>query len=261
MFDYHMHSSVSFDSVCPAKDMLEAAEKAGLKEICFTDHMDYGNDLNDTSMTFTPEQYSAAYDSLTSDALLIRRGVEFGMTLINREVMDRDLKKRNYDFVLGSIHFVNGLDPYYEEFWAGKTVKQAFRDYLDETLACVKIHENYDVLGHLTYVCKSPFNPTHEPVLYAEYQEVAQEIMRILVQKGKGMEINTSGVDSAGVFLPSVEYLRRFKELGGEIVTIGSDAHNAARVGQYTNEAAEILKDIFGYVCTFEGRKPIFHKL
>ena len=261
MFDYHMHSSVSFDSVCSARDMLAAAEKAGLKEICFTDHMDYNNDLNDTSMTFTPEQYSAAYDSLTSDMLLIRRGVEFGLTLTNREVMERDLKKRNYDFVLGSIHFVNGLDPYYEEFWAGKTVKQAFRNYLDETLACVKIHDNYDVLGHLTYVCKSTFNPTHEPVLYAEYQEVAQEIMRILVQKGKGMEINTSGVDAAGAYLPSAEYLRRFKELGGEIVTVGSDAHNAARVGQYTHEAAEILKDIFGYVCTFEGRKPIFHKL
>jgi len=75
------------------------------------------------------------------------------------------------------------------------------------------------------------------------------------------MEINTSGVDSAGVFLPSADYLRRFKELGGEIVTIGSDAHNAARVGQYTYEAAEILKDIFGYACTFEGRRPIFHKL
>ena len=85
--------------------------------------------------------------------------------------------------------------------------------------------------------------------------------MKVLVQKGKGMEINTSGVDRAGVYLPNAEFLKRFKELGGEIVTVGSDAHDASRVGQYVPEALEILKDIFGYVCTFEARKPIFHKL
>ena len=85
--------------------------------------------------------------------------------------------------------------------------------------------------------------------------------MKVIISKGKGMEINSSGVDVVGAFLPSADYLRRFKELGGEIVTMGSDAHNTVRVGQYADQAMEILKDIFGYVCTFEDRKPIFHKL
>ena len=75
------------------------------------------------------------------------------------------------------------------------------------------------------------------------------------------MEINTSGVDRCGGFLPTADFFRRFKELGGEIVTIGSDSHNAERVGQYSKEACEIMKEIFGYVCTFEKRQPIFHKL
>jgi histidinol-phosphatase (PHP family) len=75
------------------------------------------------------------------------------------------------------------------------------------------------------------------------------------------MEINTSGVDRCGDFLPYDVYFRRFKELGGEIVTVGSDAHNWKRVGQYSDRACDVLKEIFGYVCTFEGRKPIFHKL
>ena len=75
------------------------------------------------------------------------------------------------------------------------------------------------------------------------------------------MEINSSGVDRVGEFLPSADFLRRFHELGGEIVTIGSDAHAADRVGQYHKEALEIEKDIFGHVCTFENRTPIFHKL
>ena len=91
-------------------------------------------------------------------------------------------------------------------------------------------------------------------------REIIDEILRILAAKGKGLEMNTSGVDRCGGFLPTADYFRRFRELGGEIVTIGSDAHRCDRVGQYSREAAQILKDIFGYVCTFENRQPIFHK-
>ena len=83
----------------------------------------------------------------------------------------------------------------------------------------------------------------------------------VLVAKGKGMEINTSGVDRCGCFLPEKIHLQRFRELGGEIITLGSDAHDPSRVGQYAKEALDILKDVFGHVCTFENRKPIFHKL
>jgi histidinol-phosphatase (PHP family) len=96
---------------------------------------------------------------------------------------------------------------------------------------------------------------------FAEHRELIDEILRTLADKGKGMEMNTSGVNRCGGYLPTADYFRRFKELGGEIVTVGSDAHTADRVGEYTFEACEILKDIFGYVCTFEDRKPIFHKL
>lgn len=85
--------------------------------------------------------------------------------------------------------------------------------------------------------------------------------MKVVISKGKGMEINTSGVDRVGGFLPSAAFLKRYRELGGEIVTVGSDAHAPDRVGQCTREALAILKEIFGYVCTFENRKPIFHKL
>ena len=94
-----------------------------------------------------------------------------------------------------------------------------------------------------------------------EYRSVFDDLHDPDIRVCKGMEINTSGVDRCGAFLPSADFMRRFKELGGQIVTVGSDAHDAGRVGQYCHEAAHILQDIFGYVCTFEGRKPTFHKL
>ena len=168
---------------------------------------------------------------------------------------------RHFDFVLGSVHFVNEQDIYYKEFWQNKTVEQAVALFLEETLKCVEHHDGYDVLGHLSYICKARAHPDPKPLYYRDHREIVDEIMKILVRKGKGMEINTSGVDRCGDFLPTEEFFRRFKELGGEIVTIGSDAHNAERVGQYSGRACQMMKDIFGYVCTFEDRKPIFHKL
>ncbi len=261
MFDFHLHTNVSFDSTAKAESMALAAKAAGLKEICFTDHWDYNSDPNKAHNPFDLAAYSAAYDGLTVPGLTIRRGVEFGLTAWNRPQLQELLAARKFDFVIGSMHFVDGWDPYDAEYWQDKTTYQAFYRYLEATLECVKLHDDYDVLGHLTYVCKSVHNPTHQPVVYKEYAEVTDEILRVLVQKGKGMEINTSGVDRAGDFLPGAPFLNRFYALGGRIVTLGSDAHDESRVGQYSKEALEILKDIFGHVCTFQNREPVFHKL
>ena len=261
MFDYHMHSRVSFDGHDIGAAMAQAALKAGLKEICFTDHLDYDPLEKMGCMAFDTALYSAEYDQLAVPGLKIRRGMEFGMTPDNLAQFKEDLKRRPFDFVLGSVHFVDDLDVYFEEWWSGKTVAEAEKRYLEATLECVNIHDDFDVLAHLTYIAKTHCHPAPRPVPYEANRELADEILRTLAAKGKGLEMNTSGVDRCGDFLPGAEYFRRFKELGGEIVTIGSDAHAVNRVGQYSYKACEILKDIFGYVCTFENRKPIFHKL
>ena len=261
MFDFHMHSRVSFDGHNTGAEMAQAAKAAGLKEICFTDHLDYDPFEKMGIMAFDTESYNAEYDNLEVPGLIIRRGMEFGMTVDNRAQFKQDLQRRHFDFVLGSVHFVDGLDVYFEEYWSGKSIFQAERRFLEATLDCVNLHEDYDVLAHLTYIAKTRCHPAPRPVSFDDHRELIDEILRVVVKKGKGLEINTSGVDRAGDFLPGAEYMRRFRELGGEIVTIGSDAHTCDRVGQYSGTACEMLKDIFGYVCTFENRQPVFHKL
>ncbi len=261
MFDFHMHSTVSFDGHDSAESMVEAAAKAGLKEICFTDHIDYFVNVDKQEWVFDTQVYNRTYDVLEHPDVKIRRGLEFGIKPYNAPQLKEDLKRRPFDFVLGSVHFVDELDVYYREYWDGKTVFEAERRYLEETLKCVEVHADYDVLGHLTYIGKARAHHAPRAVPFAEHEELIDEILRVLVSKGKGMEINTSGVDRCGDFLPAEVYLRRFHELGGEIVTVGSDAHTASRVGQYADRACAILKDIFGYVCTFENRQPVFHKL
>jgi len=261
MFDFHMHSRVSFDGHDTGEALAKAAAAAGLKEICFTDHLDYDPRGIMKNIAFDTAAYSAEYDHLDIPGLIIRRGAEFGLARNNQEQFRLDMARRPFDFVLGSIHFVDDLDVYFQEYWDGKTIFEAERRYLEESLACIQVHDGFDVLAHLTYISKCHAHPAPRPVSFNDHREIIEAILENIVSKGIGMELNTSGVDRCGDYLPSIDMLRRFRELGGEIVTIGSDAHRCNRVGQYTFEACDILKDIFGYVCTFEKRQPIFHKL
>ena len=261
MFDFHMHSHVSFDGRDTARNMAETAVKYGLTEICFTDHMDYDPLDPAHELTFDLVAYNREYGELDIPGLTIRRGFEFGMLPNNMEQFVKDESRRNWDFVIGSVHFVDGLDVYFPQYWDLKTPYQAILRSFEETLTCVQNHDSFDVLGHLTYLGKCRANPEKKPILYKDYREVTDEIFKVLIEKGKGIECNTSGLDSCGALLPDADYLRRFRELGGEIVTVGSDAHHSNRVGQYCREAAELVQDIFGYVCTFAGRKPCFHRL
>ena len=258
MFDFHMHTTVSYDGHNTGAEMALAARNAGLKEICFTDHLDY-DPRGLMKMDFDTDAYNAAYDGMEVPGLTIRRGAEFGMLRHNPEQLKKDLQRRHFDFIIGSCHFTEDLDIYFPPFWEGKTMEQAETLYLEEVLSCVQAHDDFDVLGHLTYISKAASNPTHRPVAYERYRELVDEILRTLARKGKGMEVNTSGMARCGVFLPEAVYLRRFKELGGQIVTVGSDAHDVKRVGENCLTAARMVADIFGYVCTFHDRKPVFH--
>lgn len=261
MFDYHMHSRVSFDSKEDPANIIKAAEKMGLREICFTDHTDYFLNVEQQKWVFDQNVYSENYDHLTHPTIKIRRGMEFGLKPYNAAQLAADAKLRDYDFILGSVHFVNEVDVYERSYWDNISVEAAEIQYLEETLRCVQHHDGYDVLGHLTYLSKCPGHPTHKNIDLDKYRDIVEEILKVVIDKGKGIEVNTSGVDRCGDFLPGMNYVRLYKALGGQIITIGSDAHTADRVGQYSHEAAALLKDIMGNVCTFEGRKPIFHKL
>ncbi len=257
MYDYHMHTTVSFDGHNSGLAMAQAAAARGLTEICFTDHIDYTPEMD---MVFDTAVYNAEYDGLEVPGLKIRRGMEFGLTPDNAAQLKIDLGRRPFDFVLGSVHLIDGVDVYFAEYWQEKGYEGGLRLFLERTLECVRVHEDYDVLGHLTYVSKARGNPNHALIRYADHRSLLDEILQELVKHGKGMELNTSGIDRCGGPLPTLDYFQRFHELGGRIVTVGSDAHDVGRAGQYTHEMVAELKKIFGYVCTFEDRRPIFHR-
>ena len=261
MFDFHMHTTVSYDGHNTPLEMARSAVDAGLKEICFTDHRDYQQSVPRETTAYSLEAYRSAYEGLEIPGLVIRHGTEVSLCPWNKAEIQADLRAYPYDFVLGSIHFIDDQDIYFPEFWAGRDFIAMERIYFEETLRCVQLHDDFDVLGHLTYISKCKGHPCPRIIPLEDHKDVIAEIMKTLIAKGKGMEINTSGVDRCGDYLPGIPYLKLFKDLGGQIITVGSDAHTTDRVGQYTTDAMAIAKEIFGQVCTYQGRQPIFHKL
>lgn len=260
MFDYHLHSTVSYDGRSTPQEIALAAVQAGLREICFTDHLDYQQSSPREVYTYSIDSYRKGYEGLNIPGLTIRHGAEVGMTSWNKAQVEQDLSEYPYDFVIGSVHFIDDIDIYYPEFWEGRDFLSTEQVYFEEVLRCIRIHDDFDVLGHLTYISKCKGHPSPRIIPLEDHKELFAEIMKALIAKDKGMEINTSGVDRCGDFLPGREYLELFKDLGGKIVTVGSDAHAADRAGQYVSQGIAMAKEIFGHVCTFENREPIFHK-
>lgn len=267
--DYHMHSSYSFDSEEKMKNMIEASIQKGLKSICFTEHMDIGGPVTEE---WPEHAWEVNVDSYLYDLINTRADydgqieVNFGLELGLQQAVFREnaicAKAHEFDFIIGSIHFVNGMDTYWPEFFEGKTAKQAVVEYYRTMLANVKQFNNFDVLGHMDYIVRTL--PGGEAVYVPnDYTDLTDEILETLIEKEKGIEINTSQLKKGFTMAnPCLELLKRYKELGGEIITVGSDAHKAEHVAYGFDKAEEFLKSAgFKYYSTFKERVASFHKL
>ncbi|MGP4071509.1 histidinol-phosphatase HisJ family protein [Piscibacillus sp. B03] len=261
MRDFHMHSTFSADCEAPMEKMAESAVNKGLQSICFTDHIDY--DYPDTSIVFDVDldQYEKSYQKVKkqfASKLDIYKGIELGIQphLVNQYL---DLTKANrFDFIILSMHTTDCKDLHSGNLFEGCTLHEAYDKYYSELLDCVKRYDAFSILGHIDLVTRYKYEDgVHH------FHEVIEEIFKTIIPRGQGIEINTSGYKyNMNRLLPSRDILELYHQLGGEIITVGSDAHRPERVGDRVDEAYELLRDIgFKYVSTFNNREPVFHKL
>lgn len=267
--DYHLHSSFSGDSDTPMEEMVLKGLELGLSRMCFTEH----HDLDYPTSESTPEGFfelnpdSYLYDFLKLKEKYAGRislcfGVELGM--------QPHLSRRNaafamaheYDFIIASSHICNGKDPYYPAFYEGRSQDEAYLEYFESILENLKHFSNFDVYGHLDYVVR--YGPgKNNGYSYEKYRGIFEKILQQLIAMEKGIEINTAAL-AKGMREPNpcTGVLKRYRELGGEIITTGSDAHNPGQIAYAFDRAADILKGCgFRYYTTFEKRSPSFHKL
>ena len=268
--DCHLHSSFSGDSKAPMPEMIDKGISLGLETMCFTEHndFDYPNTEEGPGSIFLLNTDSYLYDILRCRAkyegkMRVLFGVELGL---QPHLADQDedfTYAYDFDFVIGSTHLCRGMDPYYPEYFEKfSSEEEAIRAYFAETLENLKCHDDYDVLGHLDYIVRVAPNKDKN-YSYDKYKDAIDPILELLVHSGKGLELNT-GSFRYGLRQPHpcTDILRRYHELGGEIITVGTDAHKTQDVGSYLDLASEILQLCgFKYYTIYEKRSPEYHKL
>lgn len=259
--DYHTHTVLSPDSETPLSAMADAAVAAGLDELCVTDHCDllelYGAPVDHYDWPPALEQYRQTAPRYAGK-LTIRLGLEFGMPHLNPALSRTILDQPELDFVLGSVHNLcperGGTDFYYVDYPDEAACYAALDDYFS-SMAKLAVTDFYDVLSHIIY----PLRYMDHPISLDRYGDQLDAIFQSAAERGRGIEINTWRGRTLKEWLP---VLRRFQAKGGEIVTIGSDAHIPDGVGKGVREACQVLQEAgFRYLATYEKRKPIFHTL
>lgn len=267
--DCHMHSYHSGDSDAPMESMILQGMANGLQTMCFTEHNDFdfpdGEDGPGTMFLLNPDSY--LYDLLKykekyAEKIRILFGIELGLQPSCMRQNAVLAKSYDFDFIIGSSHLCNGRDPYYPAFYEGRSEEAAYLEYFESILENIRKFSNFDVYGHLDYVVR--YGPNRDNnYSYAKYSDILDTILKELLDKGKGIEINTGGLDKGLRELhPCMDILKRYKELGGEIITIGSDAHRPEQLSQHFDRAAAALEHCgFKYYTVFEKRVPEFIKL
>ena len=259
--DYHCHSILSPDGAVPLSVIAEHALAAGMSEICITDHCDlltgHGQRVHDYDWAPAVEQYQKTVPQFEGRVKL-KLGIEFGSGHVDPADAEIILSRPELDFVIGSIHNMSaktgGLDFYYVEYNTPEDCRRALDDYFDSMEKLVRT-DCYDVLGHIIY----PLRYMHGLGSMEPYYDRIHEIMRTAVERGKGIEVNTYRGLTVEDWTPVLE---RYQDVGGEIVTVGSDAHDPAYAGAGVREAYELLERMgFRYVTVYEKRTPKMIKI
>ena len=273
--DMHMHTWFSMDSEACPRDMADEAVRKGLKTICFTDHFDKDDLEWGEEGIFDVDAYFVEMQKLQEEyagQLNIRIGIELGLRTYLKDYYEELTKKYPFDFVIGSVHNVpykkdaegNILytDPAAEKLFTDRTDKEAYRLMMETTLENVRTSDCFQTLGHLDYVVRYGKSREKE-YSYTDYADIIDEILKLLIEKEKGLEVNSAGLKYGLLFAhPHPDVLKRYRELGGEIITIGADAHKPEHIAYDFAKAEEILKSCgFKYYTEFFEQKPVFKQL
>ena len=273
--DYHVHTEFSDDSVYPMEQVIKDAIAMKMDEICFTDHVDYGikedwdcghsiqyRGKNPFANVNYP-LYAAEIRKLQSaygDQIKIKMGLEFGIQMHTISKYETLFQQYPFDFIILSIHQVEDKEFWTQDFQKGRSQKEYNECYYEEMLNIVKSYQNYSVLGHMDLITRYDQKGVYP---FCKIEPVVSEILKTVIENGKGIEFNTSyhryGLEDT---TPSMEILKLYRKLGGEMITIGSDSHEPEHLGAYIADAACLLKQAgFRFFCTYDKMQPIYHSL
>lgn len=265
MNDFHVHSCFSGDCGYSMEDMIKGAIRLEAKSIAFTDHIDYEYGDPNVNFVFDIKDYLKDFNKLKnkySDQIDLLIGLEIGMQPHLKDKNSNLVLGNKFDFILMSTHIVQGSDLHEGDFFKDKSVDDIYESYYNEVLTNMENFNDYDVIGHLNLLER--YTKYMDNTLnIADYRELLEQVLKKIISKDKGIEVNTSGIRyGINSFLPSNDILKLYKELGGEIITLGSDAHTPNDICSNFHEAKQLLKELgYKYITTFKERKSKFIKI
>lgn len=273
LFDNHNHSEFSFDGKkTSVEKSARAACSTGLGGIAFTDHCDFfvpemKAEFEDAvPETFDVKTQQAEIDRVQklieregAEGFRILKGIEIGMHEDCRGQIRSILEGNTFDQVIASVHYLDGIDPFYGGYYEDKNWKEAYGHYLETIWKEMTWLKDFDIMGHFDYVVRyAPYPETS--LLYRDFSDILDEMFRYIIQEGKALEINTKSYrdyNGRPVTLDK-DILDRYRELGGEIISLGSDSHSHTQVGNSFEEYALLLKSLgFRWSAHYESRKLI----
>jgi len=267
LFDSHTHSENSPDGTHSVTMLADVAVQKGLQGLAITDHCDC--DLYE-EQRFEERVYQSYLDATIAreafqHRLIITRGIELSQFFHDPAVVRRVLGMLEYDFVLGTIHRMMGWEDFYNidfKDMSSARIADMFRLYFSETMRYIK-RGGFDVLGHMTFPVRYLKLHGGVTVDVGDYREEIDAVLRLLVETGTGLELNTSGLrNGLEETLPPAWAITRFAELGGELVSVGSDAHMAGDLAGGLQEGMEmLLKAGLRYFAFYRRRKPVMLRI
>ncbi len=238
IFDSHSHTKFSADSEMLAADAISRAESLGLG-IIFTEHYDYKLP-GEVDFTFDAAEYMNEYKKFRSDK--VKLGVEIGLRKSARQQNKNFLAQANFDLVIGSIHVVDDMDIYNPAYFANKDKLTAYKKYFDTMIEEITVAD-FDVLGHIDYICRvAPYE--NAEIDEENFKSEVDEVLKILIERGKILELNTRRLNNK-IAVQGLQWVyKRYKSFGGEFVTIGSDAHTVNAVGANFGVALDFVQKL-----------------
>lgn len=256
MFDSHTHTKVSMDCDMPVRDGIKAAREKNLG-VVVTDHMDI-NDYHKNPFVFNPDDFFKNYGPLRNEKFLL--GIEMGM---RKEATQRNaelISSYDFDFVLVSNHAPHDREDYLEycskSLYTGREKESAYNEYFRSMEKGLRATKDFDCLAHIDYIARySPYSDSG--LCYDTHKDAIDEVLKILVEREKALEINGRRLGEKGVLEELFPIYKRFFNLGGKFVTLGSDSHRAIDIGKNLDLGKALAKEIGLSVVHYEKRKPI----
>lgn len=263
--DQHTHSICSPDGAYPMWEMAEGAVRAGVNALCITDHCDFlsleGAPVRTYDWAPSLAQLSEAKARFGTQ-LELTLGLEFGMSHLDTAAAQCVLEQPALDFVIGAVHnqslAAGGRDFYCLDYAREEDCYAALGDYF-QSLQSLAEAGCYDVLAHIPYPLRYMKGQYTQPISLRPYREQMREIFRTVLASGRGIEVNTWKGQTLSEWRP---ILQDYRDCGGEIITVGSDAHAPDPIGRGIAEAYALLRELgFRYVASYHGRVPNMIKL